>query len=110
MIAKRQSRPRSGQHMPSVLCLDCRHSLLYEHYAGECTCGCTAIRTELPSLWLSQYMRDLQAIYHYNKGTAVGSQAKKAYYTLFEILDQRGANAQALAQATQRQRGPLSGV
>lgn len=102
--------PTNSQKLPSVLCLDCRHSLLYEHYATECTCGCTALRSELPDVWLSQYMRDLQAIYHYQQGTPIGSQAKKAYYVLFDLLERRGQDALSLAKATQRQEGPLSGV
>ena len=102
--------PTADQSFPSVLCLTCRHSLLYEHYGGECTCGCPELRSELPDLWLSRYMRDLQAIYHYQRGTPVGSQAKKAYYTLFALLEDRGQDALALAQGTTRQEGPLSGV
>ena len=102
--------PSSDQPFPSVLCLTCKHALLHEHFVGECSCGCPEFKTELPSPWLSQYMRDLQRIYHFQQGTPIGSQAKKAYYTLFEILEQRGEDAYRLGQATQEQEGPLSGV
>ena len=105
-----RSDPLANQQMPSVICLDCKHSLLHEHFAGECTCGCVLIYTRLPTEWLVDYLKELQAVYHYHRGTPLGSQAKKAYYTLFETLEARGEEARYLAATTRRQEGPLSGV
>jgi len=102
--------PVRYQPLPSVICYRCLHSLLGDHYKGECTCGCGQFRTRLDTLYLGQYMRDLQAIYHYQKGNPIASQAKKAYYTLLDVLEQRGPTAQAVGEATKRQEAPLSDV
>ena len=100
----------SPDDLHTPLCLDCKHVLLYEHYAGDCTCGCPTYHCELPSESLAYIMKRLQHLYHYHRGNPLGSQAKKAYYTLWALLELRGSESLLLAQATQRQEASLSEV
>lgn len=110
MTPQHRPDPTHDPRMPSVLCLTCRHALLHEHFAGECTCGCPELKTDLPDVFLSQYMREMQAVAHFQRGNPIGKQAKKAYYTLFDLLEQRGQSAFSLAQATRWPERTLSEV
>lgn len=87
-----------------MICYRCQHDLLTLHYHGGCdACGCGGFFTNLPNSTLIDHMRELHAIYLDHHGEGVGSQAKKAYYVVSDILrfPDFGPDTPAVDQAPQ---------